>query len=61
MISVYRPPSQNNEYFLYELAKMMDYFSVRYDNHAINHDFNSEPTNGLQKKPHEQQGLTQLN
>ena len=49
VISVYRPPSQNSEYFLHELYKMIDYFSVSYDNHVIIDDFNLEPSTGLLK------------
>ena len=48
-MSVYRPPSQNSEYFLNELDKMIDYFSVSYDNHVIIGDFNLEPSAGLLK------------
>ena len=35
LISVYRPPSQKGEYFLNELDKMIDYFSVSYDTTII--------------------------
>ena len=49
VISVYRPPSKNNEYFFNELDKMIYYFSVSYDNHVIICDFNLEPRNRLLK------------
>ena len=49
VISVYRPPSQIREYFLNELNKMIDYFSVSYDNHVIKGDFNLESSTGLLK------------
>ena len=48
-MSVYGPPTQNSEYFLNELDKMIDYFSVSYDNHVIIGDFNLEPSTGLLK------------
>ena len=44
VISVYRLPSENREYFSNELVKMIDYFSVSYDNHVIISDFNLEPS-----------------
>ena len=50
VISVYRPSSQKREYFLNELNKMIDYFSVSYDNQVIIGDFNLEPSTGLLKQ-----------
>ena len=47
--SVYRSLSRNSEYFLNELDKINDYFSVSYDNHVIIGDFNLEPSTGLSK------------
>ena len=44
VISLYRPPSQNSEYFLNSLTKIIDYFANVYDNHLILGDFNLEPT-----------------
>ena len=44
VISVYRPPSQKSEYFFNELDKMINYYSVSYDNHVIAGDFNLEPS-----------------
>ena len=49
VISVYRPPSQKSEYFLYELDKIIDYFSVSYYNHVIIGDFNLELSTSLLK------------
>ena len=49
LISAYRPTSQKSEYLLNELDKMIDYFSVSYDNHVIIGDFNLEPLTGLLK------------
>ena len=44
VISIYRPPSQNSEYFLKSLTKIIDYFANTDDNHLILCDFNLEPT-----------------
>ena len=44
MISIYRPPSQNGEYFLNSLTKIIDYFANTYDNYLIMSDFNLEPS-----------------
>ena len=44
VISLYRPSSQNSEYFLNSLTKIIDYFANIYDNHLILGDFNLEPT-----------------
>ena len=49
VMSVYRPPSQNSEYLLYELDEMIDYFSVSYNNHVVISDLNLEPSTGLLK------------
>ena len=35
MISIYRLTSKKYEHFIYEFDKMMDYFSVKYDNHFL--------------------------
>ena len=45
VVSVYRQPSQNSECCLHELDKLVDYFSVSYNNHVITRDFSLEPTN----------------
>ena len=39
-----RPPSQNSEYFLNSLTKIIDYFADTYDKHLILGDFNLERT-----------------
>ena len=44
MISIYRSPSQNSEYFVNSLTKIIDYFVNTYDNHLILGDFNLETT-----------------
>ena len=44
MISIYRPPLQNSEYFLNSLTKIIDYFANTYDDHLMLGDFNLEPT-----------------
>ena len=44
VISIYRPPLQNSEYFLNSLTKIIDYFANSYDNQLILGDFNLEPT-----------------
>ena len=44
VISIYRPPSQNSEYFLNSLTKIIDYFANTYDNYLIRGDFNLEPS-----------------
>ena len=43
VISIYRPSSQNSEYFLNFLTKIIDYFASTYDNRLILGDFNLEP------------------
>ena len=40
VISIYRPPSQNSEYFLDSLTKSINYFASTYDNHLILGNFN---------------------
>ena len=42
VISIYRPPSHNSEYFLNNLTKMTDLFADAYDNYLIMGDFNIE-------------------
>ena len=44
VISIYRPPSQNSEYFLNSLTKIIDYFADTYDNYLKMGDFNLEPS-----------------
>ena len=42
VISIYHPTSQNSEYFLNNLTKMIDFFTDTYDNYLIMGDFNIE-------------------
>ena len=42
VISIYRAPSQNSEYFLNKLTVMIDFFADTYDNYLIMGDFNIE-------------------
>ena len=49
VISVYRPPNKNSEYFLHELDKIIDYFSVNFYYIIITSDFNLEPSTSLLK------------
>ena len=44
VISIYRPPLQNSEYFLNSLTKIIDYFASTYDNHLMLGYFNLEAT-----------------
>ena len=44
VMSIYRPPSQNSEYFLNSLTKIIYYFANTYDNHLMLGGFNLEPT-----------------
>ena len=41
-ICIYRPPSQNKQYFLENLSMITDQYSSIYDNHIILGDFNME-------------------
>ena len=41
-ISIYRPTSQNSEYFRNNLANMIDFFTKTYENYLIMGDFNIE-------------------
>ena len=43
MVSIYRPPSQDSEFFLNSLTILLDYFTKTYDNYLIMGDFNLEP------------------
>ena len=48
-ISLLTTQSKNSKYFLYELEKMIDYFSVSYINHVVVGDLILEPSTGLLK------------
>ena len=43
VISIYRPPSQDSEFFLNSLTVILDHFTKAYDNYLIMGDFNLEP------------------
>ena len=45
VISSYRPPSQNSEFFLNSLTSIIDHFTKLFDNYIIICDFNLEPSN----------------
>ena len=44
-VSIYKPPSQSNQYFLDLLGDLFDFYSQDYDNKVIVGDFNLEPSN----------------
>ena len=44
-VSIYKPPSQSNQYFLDTLGDLLDFYSQDYDNKVILGDFNLEPSN----------------
>ena len=44
-ISIYKPPSQSNQYFLDILGDLGDFYSQDYDSKVILRYFNSEPPN----------------
>ena len=44
-VSIYKPPSQSNQYFLDLLSDLLDFYSEDYDNKVILVDFNLEPSN----------------
>ena len=46
---IYRPPSQNKQYFLEKLPELIDHFSSTYDNYIILGDFNMEPSDPILK------------
>ena len=60
MMLIYRPPSQNSEYFQNSLTKIIDYFANTYDNHLILGDFNLEPTDSALMEFLDSNSLTNL-
>ena len=44
-VSIYKPASQSNQYFLDILGDLLDFYSQDYDNDVILGDFNLEPSN----------------
>ena len=45
--SIHRPPSQNQQYFLDKLSKIIDHYSSIYNSYIILGDFNTEPSDSL--------------
>ena len=43
-LSIYKPPSQNYQYFLDSLNNAIDFYSGIYDNHIVLGDFNMDPS-----------------
>ena len=46
---IYRPPSQNKQYFFKKLSKIIDHFSSIYDDYIILGDFNMKPGDSILK------------
>ena len=44
-VSIYKPPSQSNQYFVDILGDLLDFYSQDYDNKVILGDFNLETSN----------------
>ena len=44
-VSIHKPPSQSNQYFLDILGDLVDFYSQDYDNDVILGNFNLEPSN----------------
>ena len=57
--SIYRPPSQNSEFFLNSLTNIIDHFTKLFDNYIIG-DFNLEPSNTTLKHFMDSNGLYNL-
>ena len=43
LFSIYRPPSQFEKYFFYEIGKGLDFYSSKYGSICLIVDFNCEP------------------
>ena len=41
-VSIYKPPSQNNQYFVSILTDLLDFYSNEYENKVVLGDFNLE-------------------
>ena len=46
---IYRPPSQNKQYFLENLSEILDHYSSICDSYIILGDFNIEPSRSILK------------
>ena len=44
---IYRPPSQNKQYFLGKLLEIIEHYSSIYDNYIILGDFNMKPSDSV--------------
>ena len=60
VISIYRPPSQNSEFFLNSLTSIIDHFTKLFDNYIIIGDFNLEPSDTTLKHFLDSNGLHNL-
>ena len=60
VITIYRPPSQNSEYFLNSLTSIIDRFTNFFDNCIIIGDFNLEPSDTTLKHFLDSNGLHNL-
>ena len=60
MISIYRPPSQNSEFFLNSLTSIIDHFTKLFDNYIRIGDFNLEPSDATLKHFLDSNGLNNL-
>ena len=47
-VSIYKPPLQNNQYFVIILSDLLDFSSNEYDNKVVLGDFNLEPSSPSQ-------------
>ena len=43
-VSIYKPPLQNNQYFVSILSDLLDFYSNEYDNKVVLGDFNLDPS-----------------
>ena len=43
-VSIYKPPLQNNQYFVSILSDLLDFYSNEYDNNEVFGDFNLKPS-----------------
>ena len=60
VMSIYRPPSRNSEFFLNSLTSIIDHFTKLFDNYIIIGDFNLEPSNTTLKHFLDSNGLHNL-
>ena len=60
VISIYRPPSQNSEFFINSLTNAIDHFTEIFDIYTIIVDFNLEPSSTILNHFVESNGLHDL-